>query len=262
MFSFVSRDNSQSGQIGVIILLIMVVLVTIGLSLAARTTQDLFLSQQQADSTRVFNAAEAGVEQALSTSLEFQGDAQSGEIQNFSNSDIDVDYQVTKLNFLETRLFEMVSVNVDVTGVTTGQSIQIDWSKEDNCSTQDPASLVVAVFYDDVGTTRVRNYALGACDRADNFTTATTINVDGYRRRYSLPLLTNDLFVRIKPVYNDTHIRVTGSGWTMPVQYYNIRSQANNTKGTETRVVEVNRTLTAAPSVMDFALYSGSTIVK
>ena len=260
------RDRtSQRGQVGVIIVLIMVVLLTIGLSLATRTTQDLFLAQQQADSTRVFNAAEAGVEQALSTSLTFEGSTLNGDIADFGNldtSNIDVNYTITKVNQLETRLFEMVTVMVDVTGVTTGQGLQIDWSKENDCNNQDPASLLVSVYYDSGGQTKVRHYPLGACDRGDGFTQATTINQDGYRRRISLALETGDLFVRVKPVYNDTHIRVSGNGWTLPVQYYNIHSEAVNTLGTEARVVEVNRTLSAAPSVMDFAVFSGSTLAK
>jgi hypothetical protein len=253
--------QSQNGQVGVVILLIMVVLLTVGLSVASRSTQELFLTQQNVDSTRVFNAAEAGIDQALSTSFDFQGEQTSGEIDNFNNADIDVDYQVTKMNELETRLFEMIDVKVDVTG-NNGNGIVIEWSKLDDCITEDVASLIASVYYDDAGTTRVRHYPLRGCDRSDNFLAATSINVDEYRRRYTLPLTANDSFVRIKPVYNDTHIRVTGSGWTLPVQYYNIRSEATNTLGNETRIVEVNRTLNTAPSIFDYAVFSNATLVK
>lgn len=256
-----SQFSSQRGQVGVVILLIMVVLLTVGLSIASRSTQELFLTQQNVDSTRVFNAAEAGIDQALSTSFDFQGEQTSGEIANFNDADIAVDYNVKKVTQLETRLFEMISVKVDVTG-NNGNGIVIEWSKIDNCATEDVASLIASVYYDDAGTTRVRHYPLRGCDRSDNFLAATSINTDGYRRRYTLPLTTNDLFVRIKPVYNDTHVRVTGSGWTLPVQYYNVRSEATNSLGNETRIVEVNRTLNAAPSIFDYAVFSNTTIVK
>lgn len=256
-----SKFRSQSGQVGVIILLIMAVLLTVGLSLASQSTQDLFLSQQQVESTRVFNAAEAGIEEALSTSLEFAEESQSGEIIDFSSTDIDVNYTVTKVNRLETRLFEMISVKVDVTG-NADQGIIIEWSRDDDCGTANIASLIASIYYDDAGTTRVRHYPIAGCDRSDGFLTATDINQDGYRRRYDLPLTSNDLFVRIKPVYNDTHIRVTGDGWTLPVQYYNIRSEAANQLGNETRIVELNRTINAAPSVFDFAIFSNATLVK
>jgi hypothetical protein len=193
--------------------------------------------------------------------LDFECQQTGGEIANFNNSDIAVDYQVTKVNQLETRLFEMVSVEVDVTG-NNGNGIIIEWSKFDDCTGQDVASLLASVYYDDAGTTRVRHFPLRGCDRSDNFLAATAINQDGYRRRYDLPLTTDDLFVRIKPLYNDTHIRVRGNGWTLPVQYYNIRSEASNSVGNETRIVEVNRTLDAAPSIFDYAVFSESTLVK
>ncbi|MDQ3008290.1 MAG: hypothetical protein M3Q81_01715, partial [bacterium] len=112
------RTNQQAGQIGLIILLIMVVLLTAGLSLAARTTQELFLAQQSAESARVFNAAEAGIEQALNTSFNFEGEVDSGTIQDIT--DTTVDYSVTKKYELETLLFEGVSVSVDTTGVQNG----------------------------------------------------------------------------------------------------------------------------------------------
>lgn len=248
--------SSSSGQVGVIILLIMTVLLTVGLSVASRTTQDLFLSQQQVNSARVFNAAEAGVDQAFSTSFDFEGDVETGTISNFNNDEIDVEYQIAKLYQVETRLFEMYSVVADVAG-NPGLSLQIDWSRDDDCATADIASLIASIYYNDAGTTRVRHYPIQGCDRGDNFDPATAINVDGYRRRYILPLTTDDQFVRIKPVYADTFIRVRGDGWTMPEQQYNVRSEAVNTNGTETRIINVSRTLDGAPSIFDYAVFSG-----
>jgi hypothetical protein len=249
--------KNQAGQVGVVTLLIMTVLLTIGLSTAANTTRDVNLSQQEAESTRVFTAAEAGIEEALSS---YEGENITGSVGTIG--DVDVDYTLTEVNALETRLFEGVSVAVDVTGTTTGQGLTINWSKDDDCGTQDPASLLVAIFYDDAGTTRARYETAGACDRSDGFTLASNINIDGYRREFDLPLQTGDLFVRIKPLYNDTHIRVVGDGWVLPVQGVRVRSEARNQLGNEARNVEVNRSLPTAPSVMDYALVSGTTIVK
>lgn len=258
---------SQSGQIGVIILLIMAVLLTAGLSLAVRTTQELFLSQQTAESTRVFNAAEAGIEEALSNDLSFEGDSTEGQITDIENTT--VDYTISKVRGLETKLFEGVTVMVDVTGTTNGSSLTVDWSKTDNCSgpaADQPASLLVDVYSQSGSDTVVRHIPVGGCNRSDGFNdNSASVNNDGYRRRATVALQSGDLFVRIKPIYNDTDIRVVGNsfgGWVIPVQYYNIRSQARNDRGDETRIVEVNRTLPTAPSVMDYVLYSGTTINK
>lgn len=241
----------------------MVVLLTVGLSLAAQTTQELFLSQQTAESTRVFNAAEAGVEQALSSDLNFQGDSSAGTVT--AVSDVNVDYTINKRYNLETTLFEGITVMVDVRG-SAGQDLRIEWSKITDCA-QDPASLLVAIYSNNGGTIRMRQLPLSGCNpntRGDGFsiTGVTNINVDGYQRRYVLDLQPTDEYVRIKPVYNDTAVRVAGEGWQLPVQFYNIRSEAQSDLGDETRIVEVNRTLPTAPSVFDFALYSGSALNK
>lgn len=251
------RYRSQSGQIGVIILLLMVVMLTIGLSLASRSSQDLFLASQQAESTRVFNAAEAGIEEALSTDLSFEGDTFSGSVGTISETN--VDYVIRKVNELETRLFQGVAVMIDLSGTRTNpENINIDWSK----TSSNPASLIMAVYYDDAGTTRVRHYGLASINRGDGFLSAASGNFGGYLYRTTFVVQPTDRFIRIWPVYNDTHLKVAGDGWTMPVQYYNVRSEATNENGEETRVVEVNRTLSTAPSIMDYAVFSGTTLTK
>ena len=65
--------NSQNGQVLVAILLIMMVGLTIGLFLMSRTTTDISVTTKVSDSSRAFNAAEAGVEEAIRsiTSLTF-----------------------------------------------------------------------------------------------------------------------------------------------------------------------------------------------
>lgn len=257
---------SQSGQVGVIVMLIMTVLLTVGLSMATQTSQELLLTQQSAESARVFNAAEAGVEEALSTGFDFQGETAQGSLTT-QVSDVSVNYNVTKRRTLDTRLFEGLTVMVDVAGVVTGQGLQIDWAKTGTCTgaDSDPASLMLDIYFDDAGTTRMRQVPVVGCDHGDGFFAATsTSQSNGFWRHYTLPLQTNDLFVRIKPLYSDTDIRVTSSGaWTLPYQFYTVRSEALSTIDNETtRIVEVNRTLPAAPAILDYTVYSGTTITK
>jgi len=253
------KTTSQAGQVGIAILLTMTVLLTMGLSTASRSTEDLFLSDQQSESARVFNAAEAGIEDALSSDFNFEGDSITGNVGTIS--DTSVDYTISKQSVLETRLFEGVSVKIDVTGAIDGQELSIKWSKETDCGSEDPASLIVSIFYDDAGTTRARYYAYGACDRSDGFTLGGS-SADEYYREVAVSLKAGDLFARIKTIYNDTHLKVAGVGWTLPVQAYNVRSQAQSEFGNETRIVEVKKSLDAAPAIMDYALFSGTTIIK
>ena len=159
-------------------------------------------------------------------------------------------------------MFEGISAGVDVTGVSDGNELQIDWSRLSDCNTETLASLIVSIYYDDAGVTKVRYGAIGGCDNSDGFTTSSVIDENGYHRRYNLPLQADDFLVRVKTVYNDTFIKVSSSDFTMPVQYYSIRSEAANTESNETRVVEVNRTIKSAPSILDYAVYSGGSLSK
>jgi hypothetical protein len=259
-FFYIVNMKYCRGQIGVIILLIMAVLLTVGLTLAANSNKDLIISQQEEESGRVFNAAEAGIEKALSSDLTFAAQSLAGTVDSIAN--VGVNYDINKLHALQTRLLEGMSVNIDVTGVADGQGLAIDWSKEDNCATQDPASLLIGIFTDDAGTLKVRYLTAGACDRGDGFDLGASGDFNGFRRRITIPLAAGDQFARIKTLYNDTHLLVAGSGWTLPVQGFAIRSEAKNELGNETRAVEVTRSLPGAPAVMDYALVSGSDISK
>lgn len=58
-------NNQSSGQALLIILLVMAVVLTIGLSVVSRSVTDIKISEQTEDSARAFSAAEAGIEQAL-----------------------------------------------------------------------------------------------------------------------------------------------------------------------------------------------------
>jgi hypothetical protein len=240
----------------------MGVLLTVGLSVAADVNRDATLSLQESESTRVFTAAEAGVEKALQQGFNFEGNVTSDTVENIEG--VDVSYDVTKVYVLETRLFQGISVSINVEGASDGDEVRLDWSREDNCTSENPASLLVSVYNDAGGVITVRHEAVKACDETNTngMVASNTIDNRGYRRRYDVALQDGDTVVRVKPLFNDTHIRVAGKNWTLPVQGHVIRSEAVNEDGQETRIVQVNRSLPSAPSFMDYALVSGKTIVK
>lgn len=61
-------SSSESGQTVILLLLVMVIGLTIGLSVVTRSVLDVKLSSQSEESSRAFNAAEAGIEKALTLS--------------------------------------------------------------------------------------------------------------------------------------------------------------------------------------------------
>lgn len=256
----VREKNSQSGQAGLVVLLLTVILLTIGIAVASRATTDVALTRQEAESNKALNAAESGIENALTQDLDFSGNTFSGSVT--VDSDVSVNYTIEKINVLETRLFRGVSAQADVTGAANGQGLQIRWAKETNC-TQNPASLLVTVFRRVGLSIRARNYAYKPCATPNNgFSQVSTDPSGDLFRQVTISLQSGDVFVRIKPVYKDTFVQVQGSGWNLPVQYYRVKSVAQSNLGDEVRAVQVNRTKPVAPSIFDFVVFSGTTITK
>lgn len=259
------KSNNQSGQVGIIIILIMVVLLTFGLSIASRSSREVALSQQEEESNRVFNAAEAGVERALATDLTFQGDSLDSGLTTIAGTDSNLNYNITKNKILETRLIEGTTAMVQLQDAATvlPGSVYIDWSQATDCnsSSDKPASILVSIYSVTASTSAdVRHYSYAGCNRNDDIPLGAA-GQNGYYRRAVIPTIAGDQFLRIKTVYNSTYLRVTGST-ALPTQSYDIRSEATSQLGNEARTVQVKRTLSVAPSVMDFALFSGTTLTK
>lgn len=264
-----SRQAAQAGQIAVIVLLMMVTLVTIGVSVGLRTSQNILLSKQEEDTTRVFNAAETGIDEALSAISD--GSASSG---NLTSDGVAVNYSVEELGKFEMQVAEGVTPTIDLTGAPNGAQVVLRWAKENNCA-QDPAALVVSVYYQSGANTRTQYLTTTPCNRSDGFQTgavtgadslsATAVSTTGntnYNYQQTITLPNNALFLRVKPVYNDTNLSVESSGWTMDTQYYTVTSKASNQSGEENRAVQVKRSLPTASSVFDYALLSGGSVVK
>ncbi|MEN8253094.1 MAG: hypothetical protein ABFQ62_01820 [Patescibacteria group bacterium] len=262
--NFVRKPGSQSGQVALVVLLLMVARLVTGLSLASRSAQDLMLSTSQLESSRVFSAAEAGIEEALSSDLNFTGSEQIVNLGSDYYEGAEVEYSINKHSLLDVLVFEGVVIKVDLTGSTAGSLLDIDWSAESNCLTQDPASLLVSIYSQDAGSTQVRHFPLAGCDRSDEFnTTAVSASPEvGLSFHYQLSLKDGDLFARIRPVYNDTRLRVEGANFSLPTQYLSIHSRAKNNYGDELRAVTVNRSLPTQPSIFDFVLFSGDSLIK
>lgn len=62
--------ENQSGQVLLIVVLVMVVALTVGLSVVSRTIIDLQTAKEEESSARAFSAAEAGVERALKSGVD------------------------------------------------------------------------------------------------------------------------------------------------------------------------------------------------
>jgi Tfp pilus assembly protein PilX len=258
MFYIRFMHKKPTGQIGIIVLLIMTVLLTVGLSLALRTTRQAEISIQQEDSAKVFNAAESGVEDALYSILQHERSGANLANGSLNLSDSSVDYSITSQTTLETLIEQGTSAEVQAE--TAGTSVNIYWwSSAADCSTGNitsSAAVLISVYSNDNVT---RNYPIDGCstDRSNNFIEAQT-GSGSYQYGYTITAPTDDTIIRIKPLYNNSDILVEGSGIT--AQYTVISQASSNLTGTETKAIEVTRTRSTAPEFMDYAIYSGDSI--
>lgn len=244
--------HSNRGQVGIILLLITVVMLTVGISVVSRSTSDVSISNSNEQANRALDAAESDIEKALSQDLSTYTPGTSTINGNTVNTEI------VRQRTLEAHVEQGYTVGVDLTGVSAAVSIQ--WARETGCQA---ASLVLSVFNTNAANPPVRRYFIGpptsSCNRSDNFTAASA-GSNGYTWRTSVTPLTGDYLMRIRPLYNATDVSVTGTN--MPTQAYVVRSTAQNEVSQETKAIEVNKTLPVAPAVFDYVLFSGTSITQ
>ena len=146
----------SQGQVLLITLLVLTVATTIALSLIGRATIDLSMSNQLEESTRAFNAAEAGIEEALKTGT---GTSQAVTLSSGVTYDVSVDdiggaagvYQVGhKTPESTTETLWLAEHSSDGTSIIetpyyTQSTIELCWSQE---TPPDPSAAVeVSVLY-------------------------------------------------------------------------------------------------------------------
>jgi len=261
------RQLLKKGQAALIVLLVVAVALGFGLSIISQTTTDIRISQQEQEAARAFNAAEAGIEEALK-------EIKVGPTVEIDVGDVKVEYTVIGENSLVGVFKENEAAQVVLGGVDS--TLTIEWVDKNSelenpggCtggvkaeSEQTAASLLISVISVVGGSNQIRREGWNACElEADNGMTDVRDSGSGtFLRSYDLAINANDSLVRIRPVYNQTSLRVTGSP-ALPVQSYVIDSKAQALT-LESKAIEVTRTEPATPAIFDYVLFSGTDIIK
>ena len=262
----------RSGQAALIVLLVIAVALGFGLSIISQSTTDVRISKQEQESARAFNAAEAGIEEALKNI----STVALGVPQELSGLDAGVEssYVVSGANQLEAVYQENDTAQISLLNSDpTLTNLLINWVKADStienpgCTSesQTPASLEITVIKGAASNYAKRNFAYNACNALGNgMTNVNTPGLTGYLRRVNIPLESGDALVRIRPIYNQTSLWIRGNV-DLPLQGYAIASTAQVgtvEQAAATKAIEVTRTEPGAPSIFDYVLFSGSNLVK
>jgi Tfp pilus assembly protein PilX len=265
------KTSGQNGQIGLLVLLLMTVMLTIGVGVINRSTGDVKISREEEESSQVFNAAEGGVEKALvevQKALEGESYNSTGVIAQ-QELNISGDYAVTPMSQAEMTVEKNDAALVDLSKIAdvAGKQVRVEWGKNQICGVnqyqalQAAASVVIMVF--NKNTNSVKRYTYSACDHGDNFQSASG-GTDGYFKGVLINLVAGDEIVRVRPIYNGTDVRIRAEGaWDLGDQFYQIKSTATKGQGDNTtKVIQIDKSIPMTPTVFDFALFSGVSIVK
>lgn len=260
----------RSGQALIILLLVMVVALTVGLSIASRSLTDVKISTQTEESQKAFSAAEAGVEEILRQDLATL--AGGGGVSSNIGTDAAYSVQITAQGGAQSYVPNRVVSQDDIAqinltdGGLDGKQISVYWAKtSDPSESADPncASMEISFVYNSGGLQLSKfGFDPGTCGRrTSGFSTATessfTIGSDSYKERAQVVVPTGAQIMRLRPLYNKASLAVEApAGFTFPTQSYLVAS--TGTSGEATRKIEVTRSLEAMPPIFDYVLYSGS----
>jgi len=272
------KEKFQKGQAVLVVLLVMSVLLTLGLSAVSRSVTDIKISQQTQESARAFWTAQAGLEKALLA----QGTA-GGEIDG-------VTYEVTKTqlggsaDFVfsegvgvgENFVYWLVDHDSDGnigTNFYSRDKLTVYWGNYWGNSADSPAPALVAtlIYKDTGGNFRSRKFAFDPSVRspATNFSSPDSgtdhffgENIFAYKATISglpsLPGYGEPYFVNIRMIYNTIPqilgIQTEESGF---VQGYCYESTAKVAVSNIVRKLRECRTWPKTPGIFDYLLFSG-----
>lgn len=219
------RNSLQKGQALLIVILVMVIALTVGLSIAVRTTNNIRTSTEDENSERAFSAAEAGIEQAFLSNT-------SVPITSLNNN---TSYQTTVSSvsggafFLNngTALLKDESIDVWLASYPNysapwSGNLTVSWgAASDTCSPSEAsntqAALEIVVLSGSTNNPQATSYLLDPClsrVASNNFesvvTGGGTISGKTFARSRTINI-SSGLIARIVPLYASTEIGVQAS---------------------------------------------------
>lgn len=232
---------------GLTVLLIVVVLVTVGVSVASRSVSELKTTRLEEESTRSLNIAESGLEKILD------------KVGTVYMPGPETSQTVGSQTFKYTIVSENVITNMTL---TSGHALEVMLNNNGSVpnlivtwpSTCPNAAAIEITLIKNDGTISNR-YGYDPCSRGNNFTQDSDGNVN-------VTTTAADVMARIKAFYATTTVSVSGDGAGLPSQVYIVSTNAPVGADNTTRAVQVKKIAGSLPSIFDYVLFSGTNIVK
>jgi hypothetical protein len=160
------------------------------------------------------------------------------------------------MNVIDALVEENEVIQINTQGSVDGNVLEISWA--DGLGCPDASSIVVKVYSFDTTTRQGKVWTEGyaKCERGDGFVPLAS------NASVTVNLTAGDHMVRVRNLYAPATIIAQGvSGYSLPAQSYKITSRASQQETGETKVIELDRSYEAFPSIFDYAIFSGTTLV-
>lgn len=278
-------NNSNTGQVVLMLVLITIVGLTIGLSLISRSVTDIRISSQIEQSGRAFSAAEAGVETALkavtvngtSGTITLPGASADYSVTSVGGSTNSLTFPLTEVGSSQT--VWLIPHHSDGTineagpwdsgnqPYPTTQSLDICFT----AGAMGNPAVIATIYYKEASTYKVakkaydsqvrnNNFILadtgsGYCDGAFNFkkTISPVTDGDPATDDFGINSSATLLVLTIQPVYASASLAVKPS-FSLPIQGSQITSVGQTSTGV-VRKVQVNQGYPVLPQVFNFAFF-------
>lgn len=256
------KSAVKPGQVLILVLLVVVVSLAVGLSVASRNITNIRTSTQTEESQKAFSAAEGGIESVLSQGL-------SSLVPGTTQVDvgnIKANVNVEKKETFEAQIVRGSVGQISIVGMET-KPVKISWAKNGETA----ASIEVTQLWGCCGSApgvQTRNaYDGGSSEslgKQFGFNDALDPGgCEGYAKCVTITIANdNATLLRIRPFWHSNSFLVKAiPPNVLPTQTYTLKSTASTADGI-TRTVQVTKTLPQLPAVFDYAIYSDSAIVK
>lgn len=224
-------------------MLATIVVMTIAVALASRTASEIAISTNEEQSTSAFESAETIIERILGNPTPPPLAGTVGTSNFTYNAEI---VETQTLHTDSIKAGETVEINLRGYG---RPYFRVNW--DGNACNANASAVVVAIFYDN---NTVKRYAYDTCSTRGNGFANPPGSVVDVPSNQGTPLI-----ARVKVLYSDSALDVSGLGDQLPAQGREITSRASSLDD-QSRAIKVTESYPMAPSIFDYAVYSAGTI--
>ena len=249
------KKSEHKGQVALILVLIMTLVSALAVSLASRSTIDTRIQQTESESVQALLFAQTGLEQLIMNPA------------LLSTSDPNY-YAVTSdlgTDSLEVGLVEKggsVELNLEGANFVSLTGFAVNWGPDDGTLGGQPAVFISIVESNGKITDRAFDY-----QGLNGFTTAFNVAGNYPKTTNKISLVSSAVKVRITALGSPAKIKIIplDAGAVFPPQIKSIKSTGtvtSNNNSVKYGLQYDESTVDSVPSVFDYALFSGGSIIQ